>query len=80
MAAESRRVIAESAVHAKALAQNLAKQDFIVESATATEWTLRRKRRRGDITVTIAIRSVSSVEAPRPSTGAWPPPTGPPAS
>lgn len=84
MAAEHRRVAAESAVHAQALAQNLAKQEFVVESQTATEWTLRRKRRRGDITVTISIRQSAQpgeqLRPPAPPSKFWPPPSGPPAT
>ncbi len=80
MAAESRRVVAETAVHAQALAQNLSKQNFVIESQTATEWVLRRKRRRGDITVTISIRQSGQPGAPfrppAPQSRLWPPPSG----
>ena len=71
MAAEHRRVIAETTAHARALAQNLAKQEFVVEAHTDDEWLLRKKRRRGDITVTILIRQP---QRPVP----WDPPSGPP--
>ena len=63
-------MIAETARHAHALAQNLAKQEFVVEAHTEYEWLLRKRRRRGDITVTIMIRQP---EQPRP----WGPPSGP---
>ena len=83
MAAEHRRVAAETAVHAQALAQNLAKQEFVVESQTPTEWTLRKRRRRGDITVTISIRQPTQpgkpLRPPTPPSKFWPPPSGPPA-
>jgi hypothetical protein len=72
MAAEHRRVIAETPAHAHALAQNQAKQGFVVESRSAGEWVLRKQRRRGDITVTIVIRQPVAA-APGP----WGPPTGP---
>ncbi len=86
MAAEHRRVAAETSDHAKALVQNLAKQEFVVESRTAAVWTLRKARRRGDIVVTISISQPSQHGAPlRPSSSlsssrVWPPPSGPPAT
>lgn len=77
-------MIAETPAHAEALAQNLAKQDFVVEAQRTDEWQLRKRRRRGDITVTIVVRQPHQ---PRPLTGPptavapspWRPPTGPPA-
>jgi len=83
VAAEHRRVAAETSAHAQALAQNLAKQGFVVESQSATEWALRKKRRRGDITVTISIRRPAepgeAFRPPRAPSSFWPPPSGPPA-
>lgn len=86
MAAEHRRVVAETAAHAAALADNLARQGFVVESQTAHEWLLRKPRRRGDITVTVAIgvpvpSPGTPPPPPRPPAGgpAWGPPAGPPA-
>lgn len=85
VAAEHRRVVAETSAHAQALAQNLAKQEFVVETQTVHEWLLRRRRRRGDITVAISIRQPErpgqplatppSPVAPSP----WDPPRGRPA-
>jgi len=78
-------VIAETSAHAQALAQNLAKQEFVVEAQTSYEWLLRKKRRRGDITVTIMIRQPQRTGQPLstpPSAvppSPWAPPTGPPA-
>ena len=63
-------MIAETARHAHALAQNLAKQQFVVEARTEYEWLLRKQRRRGDITVTILIRQTRQP-------GLWGPPSGP---
>ena len=84
MAAEHRRVAAETSDHAKALAQNLAKQEFVVESRTAAVWTLRKSRRRGDIVVTISISQPSQPGAPlrppSPPSKFWPPPSGPSAT
>ncbi len=78
-------MIAETIAHAQALAQNLAKQDFVVESQRTHEWQLRKRRRRGDVTVTIVIRQPHPPV--RPLTGPptavppspWRPPTGRPA-
>ena len=83
MAAEHRRVIAETPGHAQALAENLAKQQFVVESQRAAEWLLRKRRRRGDVTVTIMIRDHQQVGTPLTPPRAvppspWGPPTGPP--
>ncbi|MBA3289291.1 MAG: hypothetical protein H0U21_14960 [Acidimicrobiia bacterium] len=81
MAEEGRRVAADTEIHARALADNLAKQGYVVESRRADEWTLRRPRRRGDQIVTIAISRPWG--APPPGTGrplpppAWPPPSAP---
>jgi hypothetical protein len=78
-------VIAETPAHAQALAQNLAKQEFVVEAQTMYEWLLRKKRRRGDITVTIMIRQPEQTGQPLSTPPAtvppspWAPPTGPPA-
>jgi hypothetical protein len=78
-------VIAETPAHAHALAENLAKQEFAVETQTTDEWLLRKKRRRGDITVTIMIRQPAERGQPlsTPPTSVppspWAPPTGPPA-
>jgi len=84
MAAEHRRVAAETPAHAQALAQNLAKQEFVVESQTPNTWTLRKTRRRGDITVTISIRQPAQPDGPfrppAPPSKFWPPPSGPPAT
>jgi hypothetical protein len=85
VAAEHRRVIAETPAHAQALAQNLARQEFAVEAQTIYEWLLRKKRRRGDITVTITIRQPEQPGQPFTTPPAavppspWSPPTGPPA-
>jgi hypothetical protein len=78
-------VIAETTAHARALAQNLAKQEFVVEAQSIDEWLLRKKRRRGDITVTIVIRQPDVPGQPLATPpaaargGPWAPPTGPPA-
>jgi hypothetical protein len=78
-------VIAETPAHAHALADNLARQEFAVEAQTADQWLLRKKRRRGDITVTIMIRQPAGhgkpLSAPPPVAppDPWAPPTGPPA-
>ena len=83
MAAEHRRVIAETAVHAQALAQNLAKQQFVVEAQSAHEWLLRKRRRRGDVTVSIMIRHGEAAGAPLTTppravpSAPWGPPTEP---
>lgn len=78
MAGENRRVAAQSAAHAQGLADNLSKQGFIVESQAAHAWLLRKKRRRGDHVVTIAIEQPSILQpAPTTSTrspGDWAPP------
>ena len=78
-------MIAETPAHALALAQNLAKQEFVIEAQTIYEWLLRKKRRRGDITVTIMIRQpdlggrpLSTPPAAVPPSP-WAPPAGPPA-
>lgn len=80
MTAEHRRVVAETAVHAAALADNLARQGFIVESRAPHEWSLRKSRRRGDVTVTVAI-TAPTLPPPPPGGGGqpWGPPAGPPA-
>ena len=84
MAAEQRRVAAETSDHAQALAQNLAKRGFVVESQTAAVWTLRKARRRGDIVVTISIsrpsQRLAPLRPPSPPSKFWPPPSGPPAT
>jgi hypothetical protein len=78
-------VIAETAAHAQALAQNLAKQEFVVEAQTIYDWSLRKRRRRGDITVTIMIRQPEQPGQPLSAPpvavppSPWAPPTGPPA-
>lgn len=69
MAAEHRRVIAESTDRARALAENLGKRGFAIIDQRPNQWTLRKHRWRGDITVTIAIKHASPA--------ALPPPTGP---
>jgi hypothetical protein len=74
MAEEHRRVAAATAANARALADNLVNQGYVVEGGDATAWRLRKPRRRGDIVVTIIIGQ------PRASNPAhWGPPTGPPA-
>lgn len=81
--AEHRRVIAETPAHAQALAQNLALQGFGVEAQTVDEWLLRKKRRRGDVTVRITIRQPDEAGRPlsNPSSrvppSPWAPPAGP---
>lgn len=71
-----RRVAAGSMTHARALAENMTARGFVVERQTATEWVLRKRHRRGDEVVTIAI--AIGVSAPTaPSGGRWAPPTGP---
>ena len=75
-------MIAETPAHAQALAQNLARQEFVVEAQTIYEWQLRKKRRRGDITVTILIRRPEQPLTKPPTAvppSPWGPPTGPPA-
>ena len=78
-------MIAETPGHAQALAQNLAKQEFVVEAQSSYEWQLRKRRRRGDITVTIMIRQPEPAGAPLTTPPAavppspWAPPNGPPA-
>lgn len=76
MAAEHRRVLAQSIQHAQALAENLIASGFVIEQQTPTEWFLRKRRKRlGDITTTIGIGQ-------RPADPWAPPPvpTGPPPS
>lgn len=78
MAVEQRRVAAETAVHARALADNLTRQGFVVESQHPEQWTLRKPRRRGDIVVLIAI--AMPFGATQGGAPAWGPPSGPPAT
>lgn len=85
MAQEHRRVIAETPGHAEALAQNLAKQNFVLEARAAHEWVLRKKRRRGDVVVTIFIRqpggpgTAQTTPPDAVTRSPWGPPSGPPA-
>lgn len=77
MAAEHRRVVAQSNDHATALADNLVKQGFVMESQTANEWFMRKARKRlGDITASIYIGARSSMPATPPG-GLVPPPAPP---
>ena len=69
MAEEHRRVVAATAAHARALAENLVNSGFVVTEATAMSWRLRKRRRRGDIVTTIAIQ--------QPTILPWAPPSGP---
>jgi len=73
MAQEHRRVAAQSAAHAQGLTDNLLKQKFVVESQTSGEWMLRKKRRRGDVVVTIAIMQPSMIHPVVPPVS-WAPP------
>jgi hypothetical protein len=66
MAGEHRRVAAQSAAHAQGLADNLSQQGFVVESQATHEWVLRKKRRRGDHVVTIAITQPAMVQPAAP--------------
>ncbi len=76
-------MVAETEVHAAALADNLARQDFVVESQTPHEWILRKPRRRGDITVSVTIKLPPGPPGPPPPPPPmgggqpWGPPTGP---
>lgn len=71
MAAEHRRVVAATVTNARALADNLANQGYVYAGGDASTWTMRKARRRGDITVTIVITSADPAAAP------WGPPPGP---
>lgn len=72
VAEETRRIVAQSATHARAAADNLTLRGFVVESALAHEWVLRKHRRRGDEVVLIMIR-----QSGEPSGTVMPPPSGP---
>ena len=74
MAEEHRRVAAESAAHAQGLTDNLVKQGFALESRTAHQWVLRKRRRRGDQTVVIMITQPSMIPPTSPPT-TWAPPS-----
>lgn len=74
MAEEHRRVAAASEANARVLAETLVNQGFVVTSASAAAWVLRRTRWRGDVVVTIAIGDAGAPSAP-----GWGPPSGPPA-
>jgi hypothetical protein len=77
MAGENRRVAAQTAAHAQGLTDNLQKQGFVVETQAAHEWILRKRRRRGDHVVTIAITQPSMLQptSPPPPPTDWAPPT-----
>lgn len=77
MAEEHRRVVADTEIHARALADNLVNQGYTVVEQGLSQWTLHKTRRRGDQIVVIAIArpwGVGTPDAPPPS---WGPPTGP---
>ena len=67
VAEETRRIMAQTATHARAAADNLTLRGFVVESTLPDQWVLRKPRRRGDEVVVITIRQ---------SGGALPPPSG----
>lgn len=81
MAEEHRRVVADTEIHARALADNLVNQGYAIVEQRPEQWTLRKARRRGDHLVTIAIaRPWSPGRQPPgapPVSPAWGPPTGP---
>jgi hypothetical protein len=77
MAAEHRRVIAQTAVHARAVADNLVNQGYRIDQQHPAEWTLRRRRWWNDSVVTIAIQmpfgDVAPPVPPPPSSSPAPP-------
>lgn len=64
--------------NARALAENLINQGYQVTVATDAAWELRKRRRRGDIVMTVVIQAVSPAPSVPPADSPWGPPTGPP--